>query len=33
MEDCMDKLTQVIRYAVQVPKDPDAETLQRVRQL
>jgi hypothetical protein len=33
MEDCMDKLTQVIRSAVQVPRDPDAETMQRVKQL
>jgi len=33
MEDCMDKLSLVIRSAVQVPRDPDAETMQRVKQL
>jgi peptidyl-tRNA hydrolase ICT1 len=33
IEDCMEKLTDVIRSAVQVPKDPDVETIQKVKQL
>jgi len=33
LEDCMKKLTDVIRSAVLVPKDPDAETIQKVKQL
>jgi peptidyl-tRNA hydrolase ICT1 len=33
LEDCKEKLADVIRSAVQVPKDPDAETIQKVRQL
>jgi peptidyl-tRNA hydrolase ICT1 len=33
LEDCMDKLTQVIRSGVQVPKDPDAESIVKVKQL
>lgn len=33
LEDCMEKLTDVIRSAVLVPKDPDVETIQRVKQL
>ncbi|KAI8583902.1 hypothetical protein K450DRAFT_220513 [Umbelopsis ramanniana AG] len=33
LEDCMEKLAGVIRSAVQVPKDPDAETIQKVKQL
>ncbi|KAI9283573.1 hypothetical protein BC943DRAFT_343910 [Umbelopsis sp. AD052] len=33
LEDCMEKLTDVIRSAVQVPKDPDAETIKKVKQL
>lgn len=33
LEDCMHKLTEVIRSAVRVPRDPDAETLQRVKRL
>ncbi|KAH8551841.1 hypothetical protein BGW37DRAFT_513135 [Umbelopsis sp. PMI_123] len=33
IEDCMEKLIDVIRSAVQVPKDPDVETIQKVKQL
>ncbi|CAO3679928.1 unnamed protein product [Umbelopsis ramanniana] len=33
LEDCMEKLTNVIRSAVLVPKDPDVETIQKVKQL